>query len=87
MAGKKKNGKGPISDILSSFGLGKKEKAQLKAKNGKGFMDVLKTVGNFAKDHLLPIVKDVGISLVKKRLGLGKKRTVGGAHYKKVIKM
>lgn len=80
-------GKGPISDILGSIGLGRKRRVR-----GKGFLDVLKGIGNFAKDHLLPVVRDVGVGLLKKRIGLGKRRVhrrrVGcGAHYKKVIKM
>lgn len=43
-------------------------------KVGKGFWDTLKNIGSTVGNFALPILKDVGVSLIKKRIGLGRKR-------------
>lgn len=53
-----------------------------KRMQGKGFMDFINGVGNFLKDNVLPVAKDIGIGLIKKQIGLGKRRKLkkrGGA--------
>ena len=53
---------------------GRRRSHSRRSHRGRGVWDVLKSIGRTVGPHILPIARDIGVSLIKKRFGLGRRR-------------
>jgi hypothetical protein len=72
------SGKGPISSLLSVFGLGKRRKRRVRKQKGTGILDVINKVAKATKigstaASMIPVVGPVAGKIVS-ALGYGRRR-------------